>query len=286
MKSILFFSLCFVLYVCMIVSLILKARDIAKNTKKYDVIPGYERYRNSVWYEHGNIRYGKHYHASLIIGIGSLIVFVFLYYQLGVLIQKHYFLPANAFYLQSYQLYIGAIACIFFQIIFSVWISFHSKAPICIANSLYAFNDPKRSDSWAKLTLYMLIVCSLCLPVMAVSINAYSYADDEKIVTHRFLSIEEETIPYDTIVSGQTTYSSNTEQTKFDFAYHIYLQDGTQMNIGEFGNKAVVHLHSIMQERNIPIQYGQMNAVTYQLIKQTCQDSTVQMVDECYVVIP
>ncbi|MBQ5866683.1 MAG: hypothetical protein IIW56_08415 [Oscillospiraceae bacterium] len=285
MKSILFFSLCFVLYVCVIVALILKARDIAKNTKKYDVIPGHERYRNSVWYESGNIRHGKHYRASLILGIGSLFAFVFLYYQLGVLIQKHYFLPVDVVYLQSSQLYIGAIACMFFVIIFEGWISFHSKASICIANSLYMLNDPRRSDSWAKLTLYMLIVCILCLPVMAISINAYSYADDEKIVTHKFLSIEEEIIPYDTIVSGQTSFSSNKAQSEFDFDYHIYLQDGTRMNLMEFGNRGVVHLDAIFQEWNIPIQYGQMNSVTYQLIKQTCNDSTVQMVDECYVVV-
>lgn len=286
MKSILFLSLCLIVYVCIIVSLIFKAKDIIKNTKKYDVIPGYEKYRNSFWYERKYNRYGKHYYASLIIGIVSLISCVPIYLLLGTLIQKHLLLPTNAFFLQSYQLYIGGIACIFFQIIFEFWFSFHSKAPICIANSLYAFNSDKRSDSWAKLTLSMLIVCVLCLPIMAISINAYSYADDEKIVTHNFLSIEEEKIPYDTIVSAETTYSSNNKYTEFDFAYHILLQDGRRINIMEFGNKAVLYLHSIIKQKNIPIIYGEIDAITYQLIKQTCKESTIQIVDKCFVIVP
>ncbi len=286
MRSILFLSVCLIVYVCVIVSLILKAKDIVNNTKKYDVIPGYEKYRNSFWYERKYNRYGKHYYAYLIIGIVSLVSCVSIYLLLGALIQKYFLLPTNTFFLQSFQLYIGAIACIFFQIVFELWISFHSKASICIANSLYAFNSDKRSDSWAKLTLFVLIVSILCLPIMAISINAYSYADDEKIVTHNFLSIEEVKIPYDTIVSAETTYSSNTKHTEFDFSYHILLQDGTRINIMEFGNRGALYLHSMIQQHGISIVYGEIDAITYQLIKQTCKESTIQLVDKCYIIVP
>lgn len=286
MRSILFLSLCLIAYVCIIVSLIFKTKDIVKHSKKYDAIPGYEKYRNSFWYERKYNRYGKHYYASLIIGIVSLISCVPIYLLLGTLIQKHFLLPTNAFFLQSSQLYIGGVACIFFQIIFEFWISFHSKASICIAYSLYAFNSKKRSDSWAKLTISMLIVCVLCLPIMAISINSYSYADDKEIVTHNFLSIEEVKIPYDTIISAETTWSSNKKQTEFVFSYHIILQDGTQINIMEFGNKGALYLHSMIQQHGIPIIYGEIDAITYQLIKQTCKESTIQIVDKCFVIVP
>lgn len=286
MRSILFLSVCLIAYFCIILSLILKAKDIIKNTKKYDVIPGYEKYRSSFWYERKYNRYGKHYYASLIIGIVSLFSCVPIYLLLGTLIQKHFLLPTNTFFLQSSQLYIGATACIFFQLIFEFWISFHSKASICIANSLYAFNSDKRSDSWAKLTISMLIVCVLCLPIMAISINSYSYANDKEIVTHNFLSIEEVKIPYDTIVSAETTYSSNNKHTEFDFFYHILLQDGTQINIMEFGNEGALYLHSMIQQHDIPIVYGEIDAITYQLIKQTCKESTIQLVDKCFVIVP
>jgi len=286
MKSILFLLFCFIGYVVIIAFLIVKAKDISRNPARYEVIPGYQKYRNSFWYERKYNRYGKHYHASLIIGLISLIFCFPAYILFGFLIRKYLLLPPGAFYLRTYQLYIGGIACVFFQIFFELWISFHSKAPICIANSLYVFQHDNRSSSWAKLTRSMLITCILCLPIMFISIHAYSYADEEKIVTHNFLSIEETRIPYDTIVSAETAYTTNEEYTEFHFSYHILLQNGTRINIMDFGTEGVLYLHPRIQQQNIPITYGQINSVTHELIKRTCKDSTIELVESCFVIIP
>lgn len=277
--------LCLIAYSAIIVILILKARDIAINPKKYSEIPGYQKYQNSFWYERKNNRHGKHYYASLIIGITSLIFCVSTYFLVGALIQKHFFLPPNAFFLPSYQLYLGGIACMFFQIIFEYWICFHSRASICIADTLYAFHSENRSDSWTKLTYSMLIACALCLPIMAISINAYSYADNEKIVTHNFLSIQETEIPYHSIVSAETSYTSNAKCTEFDFSYHILLQNGTRINITEFGTKGTLYLHSMIQQQKIPILYGKIDGITYERIQKYCNESEVALVKKCFSIV-
>lgn len=286
MKSMMFLSLCFIVYILIIIFLVFKMKDISNNPKKYDVIPGYEKYRNSFWYENRYHRYGKHYYASLIIVILSLISAPLLYLLSGTLIQKYFLIPSNTVYLQSYQLILGCLPLLYFQIVFTFWISLHSKAPICIANSLYTFHSFKRSEAWKKQVISMLIVCILCLPVMAVCINGYCYANDEKIVTHNFLSLEENSIPYDTVVSAETTYKSNDNYTNFKFFYRITLQDGTQMNIMEFGKEGVLYLHSMFLQHDVPIKYGKIDPITYELMKRYCNSSTIQIVDNCFAVVP
>ena len=54
----------------------------------------------------------------------------------------------------------------------------------------------------------------------------------------------------------------------------------------EFGNEGALYLHSIIQQHDIPIVYGEIDAITYQLIKQTCKESTIQLVDKYFVIVP
>ena len=286
MKLILFLTLCLLGYIAGIVFLIRKLRDIASHPKKYDEIPGYESYRRSFWYEREYRRYGKHYYASLIWGVSFLILGFLGYLPLISLIQKICFLPPGAYYLASPLRLDGCVPWLFFLIGLDYWICYHSTAPICIANTLYAFNSPRRSTDWKKLTAMMLVFWILCFPIIALSASCCSYADSDRIVTQDSLLPVERHIPYASIVSIETGFTTNSSMTEFSFTYEILLTDGTKLDLMEFGAADTLYLHGTLMEHQIPITRGTVDALTSAAIWQRCGRNTVAYVRECYTFLP
>ena len=93
MKNHLFVIVVAILYVCIIVLLVRKAKDIFHHPEKYNVIKGWKEYRSSFWYEPlSEYRYkfrSKNYVAPIIVGIPSMLGTLISYFFLGFLIQKY-----------------------------------------------------------------------------------------------------------------------------------------------------------------------------------------------------
>lgn len=285
MRNIIYWTICVILYITVLVRLVLRRRDIVANPKKYADIPGWDKYRRSCWYERGYHRYGKHYHAGLLFEIPGLFLFSFAYHLAGTLIQKHLLIPRDALFLSSPGLMIGVIACIFFYIYFADYLCFRSKRPMLIAARLYAHSSDTNPAAWRKMTTGLLTVSVLCLPVMLYSVSTWSYADSEALVTHRIWSPEAQVIAYDTIVSAETGWSANDGQTEFFLSYELTLEDGTSMELNDyFGETSLARLHALLMEQNVPFTPGEVDAQTYERMKLACGASAMELIDAAFLV--
>jgi hypothetical protein len=52
----------------------------------------------------------------------------------------------------------------------------------------------------------------------------------------------------------------------------------------EFGAKGTRYVHAMLQQYDIPITYGKIDTVTYELMKQFCKESTLELVEDFFVV--
>ncbi len=286
MKSVIFLSLCAAGYVLLLGWIIWKLKDIGANPKKYNVIHGGEKYRDSFWYERGYKRYGKHYYASLYVGIPWIMLFPNLYIFLGKWVQKLLFVPEGTRMLSSNGLAIGAIACTFFSFGLIEFILFYGKFPIMVAARLYfAGQCEHQPTAWKNMFATLLVCSALCLPVMALGLNAYSYADEEKIVTHTLISPMAEEIPYESIESGTTDYSCNKNYTEFSLHYEITLEDGTELWVDDFGTEGMRYINAMLQKYQVPVEYGEIDRIIYEALKRNCNDKDMTLIDSCLTIV-
>ncbi len=279
MKSVMFLGLCGIGYVGFIGWIIFKLRDISRHPKKYNVIHGWERYHESYWYERSPERYGKNYYAGLYVGIPMLFLTVLLYARLGSLLQKHWLIPRDAQPLASSGLGIGAIASIFFSVGLSQFLAFYGKSPMLVAARLsFAGRDEHQPTAWKNMFTWLLVLSLVCLPIMAMGVHSCNYADEEKIVTHSLFSVTAREIPYDTIEAGATTYVCDGGFTEFSLTYRITLEDGTQLQVD--GETGMAYIDARLREKGIPVTYGEIDGVTYGLLKQKCNDSDVSLIED------
>ncbi len=282
MKSVVFLALCAVGYALLIFWLLKKLEDISANPRKYDVIHGWDRYRRSFWYDSKCKRYGKHYYASLIVFIPIFMVMFWLYPVLGMVVQKLLLIPKGARRLSSAGVYIGNIAAVFFSIGLIQFFSFYGKWPVVVAARLYASgSDDDQPKAWKKMFLWMLVLSAICLPVMAVGINAYSYADQEKIVTHHTFSLVAEEIPYQSVESAATSYTSNEKCTEFSLKYTLTLKNGKKLSVDDFGVDGVQYIDKMLRKNRIPVVYGEMDFATYEQLKKNCDDEAIKLIESC-----
>ena len=290
MKSGIFLTLSLIGYIAFIVCNVYKLKDIARNPQQYETVKGKERYRKSFWYESGYKRYGKNYHAGLILFIPFMLLLPLLYLIFGFLVQRYLLIPAEATYLCSTGLFIGVLGAQFFTISLSQIVLFYVNAPIFVAARLYCAGCTVKSDSddylkaWKKSILVLLVIGIICLPILAIGINAYSYADEDKIVTHGVFSLQEKQIPYDMVISRETSYSYDEEDDTFEFQYIIVLSDGKEMDLYDFGPRGVCYIDTMLNRHNVIISHGRVDKDTYEQMKSVCDEMSLKFVDQCLIV--
>lgn len=284
MRSGIFLTLCVMGYIAFIVWNVYKLKDIARNPQKYETVKGKERYRRSFWYESGYKRYGKNYHAGLILFIPAMLLLPLLFYVFGFLIQSYLLVPTKAIYLRSTGLLIGVLGAQFFTISLTQVVLFYVNSPIFVAARLYSSSAKTHVKAWRDTILLLLVMGIICLPIMAIGINAYSYADEEKIVTHGVFSLQEQQIPYDTVISGETSYSYDEEDDTFEFEYTIVLTDGSELDISDFGPNGATYIDRMLQKYGVATAYGTVDADTYEQMKSVCDENTMKFVDQCFTV--
>lgn len=284
MRSGIFLTLCVMGYIAFIVWNVYKLKDIARNPQKYETVKGKERYRRSFWYESGYKRYGKNYHAGLILFIPAMLLLPLLFYVFGFLIQSYLLVPTKAIYLRSTGLLIGVLGAQFFTISLTQVVLFYVNSPIFVAARLYSSSAKTHVKAWRDTMLLLLVMGIICLPIMAIGINAYSYADEEKIVTHGVFSLQEQQIPYDTVISGETSYSYDEEDDTFEFEYTIVLTDGSELDISDFGPNGATYIDRMLQKYGVATAYGTVDADTYEQMKSVCDENTMKFVDQCFTV--
>lgn len=286
MRNIMFLSICFIGYIAFILWCVYKLKDISRNPKKYDKVKGREKYAKTFWYEPWYKRYGKHYHASLIIGILCVPLLTNLYSIIGKAIQHFLLTPVDAQFLQSVGTTIGAIPALFLAIAVWQFVLFSVNRPIFIAARLYVA-DPSDNyvKAWRNVYLWLLVLGALCVPIMAVGINANSYADEEKIVTHGHFSLVEREILYESIEAGTTWYSTNENHTEFTFHYRITLEDGTEFTISDFDSEGTRYIDSMLRHKGVPVDYEEIDTVTYELMKKVCSEEKLKQVEYYFVLV-
>ena len=286
MRNIIFLSICLIGYIAFILWCVYKLKDISRNPKKYDKVKGRDKYAKSFWYEPWYKRYGKNYHASLITGIPCIPLFMYLYSLVGKAIQRFLLTPADSLFLQSVGTTIGACGALFFAIAVWQFLLFSVNCPIFVAARLYVAHPPDNYvKAWRNVYLWLLVLGILCLPIMAVGINANSYADEEKIVTHGHFSLAKREIPYEAIEAGTTWYSSNENHTEFTFHYTITLEDGTEFAISDFDSEGTRYIDSMLREKGVPVDCEEIDTVTCELMKKVCSEEKLKEVEYYFVLV-
>ena len=107
---------------------------------------------------------------------------------------------------------------------------------------------------------------------------------EEKIVTHGVFSLREKQIPYDTVISGETSYSYDEEEDTFEFRYTIVLVDGSELDISDFGPNGATYIDRMLQKYGVATAYGTVDADTYEQMKSVCDENTMKFVDQCFTV--
>ena len=282
------FSLCYIAFISWNVC---KLRDIRNNPQKYKNVKGAEAYQKSSWFEIPSKQHGKHYWASLILGIPLFLAFPGVYQCVANFVQRNLLIPSDLLPLQSPGVMIGIIGAMFLGIAVEQFILFSVNKPVFVAARLYFAGCTIKSDAddylkaWKKTILLLLVMGIICLPIMAIGINAYSYADEEKIVTHGVFSLQEREILYTSVVSGETCYTYDEKEDAFSFEYHIILADGSEMELVDFGVNGAIYIDSHLRQYGIQIHYGVMDAETYQHVKKICDLKTIQFVEQCFSII-
>ena len=281
------FSLCYIAFISWNIH---KLRDIRHNPANYKKVKGAELYQKSSWFEVPSKQHGKHYWASLIVGIPIFLAFCVVSFCVPSMVQKNLLIPADFVPLQSPGALISTIGALFLSIAMEQLVLFSINKPIFVAARLYWAGCTFKSNSddylkaWKNAFLLLLVIGIICLPVMAIGINAYSYADEEKIVTHGVFSLQEREILYTSVVSGETCYTYDEKEDAFSFEYHITLADGSEMELVDFGVNGARYIDSHLRQYGILIHYGVMDAEIYAHVKNVCDNQTLQFVEQCFSV--
>ena len=227
-------------YVIFTVWLIRRLKDIKKNPRKYDIIPGFEKYKKSEWYWPTYKEYtqsdppsfsGFAYVVPLTI-LMALSLGPFYYYQeLSQLLFSsnesavYFFVSKNGTFLAMGSLTVYSIA------LSDYWIML-SKRPIAICNNLHTiFRRDTRSTAWRKMTTIVLVLTIITCPLHLLCFASTGYADSAKIVYRPYLSVHERILYYSDVKSVERIYDDRGREK------HCFLVDqgGESLDICNFG---------------------------------------------------
>lgn len=265
MSTTIYLALSAVVYFAVLAALIRRRRDIVAHPKKYAEVPGWERYRWSMWYEREHQRYGKHYRATLYYEIPGLILFLVGYMLLGTLIQKYLLIPRGALFLDSGNLLFGVIAGVFYFISFGDYLSFHSRRPLLIAARLYTHSLDKHEVAWRKMITTFTVMSALCLPVMLYAVSGWSCAGPEGLYFRDLIPAREREYRYEEMVLLRTDWSANDGRTEFSYTYALTMEDGTVLELTDcLSLGAICDVHQLLMEQSIPFQPAAIDEASYE----------------------
>lgn len=203
--------MCYVLlaiYILWIIFLLLRLRDIKRNPKKFDVIPGYDKYEQSEWYWPPKKMYGKTDPpdaCGAINGIAFILISGFLELTLYLIISfSRPSLPHDGSTIRFVCSRGGPFVILAVFIVLSISLSDYllmfSKKPMAICWSVHhIFRTEDRSVAWKRMTVIVLIASLIACPFHVLAVKDCGYADDEKIIFSPYLSLRDKEIKYDEI---------------------------------------------------------------------------------------
>ena len=231
----------FVLYIVFAAWLIHRLKDIKKNPRKYDAIPGFEKYKKSRWYwptyeeyEHGDPPSYSGFAGVIPLIFWMVVFLVPLAYCPDWL--HRFFLqekPIVCFYVSTWGTFLAMGAfCAYFTTLTDYSIMF-SKRSIAICNNLHTiYRNDTRSTAWRKMTTIVLVITIIACPLHLLCLASTGYADSEKIVYRPYFAIHERTLFYDDVQRVERIYN---EKGRVKHCYLIS-KDGESIDIADFGS--------------------------------------------------
>ncbi len=231
-------------YAVFITLLIRRLKDIKKDQRKYDIIPGFEKYKKSKWYWPTYKEYTQSDPPSFS-GFAAVVpLTVLMALSLGLL----YYYPnlsqllfssneTSVYFFVSLTgefLAMGALT-VYSAVLSDYWIMF-SKRPIAICNNLHTFfRRDTRSTAWRKMTTIVLVLTIITCPLHLFCLANTGYADNEKIVYRPYLSMQERVLYYSEVKRVERVYDEKGREK------HCFLVDqgGESLDICHLGNAKV-----------------------------------------------
>ena len=288
MTTMLYYLAAAALYAGMMTLLIRELRDIIRNPKKHDEIPGWSRYRHSFWFEHsGRYRrpWSKHYWAGIIFGIPFFVAGCFALYVAGTWLQSALFIPQGATRLRTDGVMLGMLFGGFWVILLGAWLSYHSASPVAIALSQQWFGG-KRHQQKLKASIGMVLATALFIPAMALGIESYAYATDEGFVVNRYFSV----VPVEAVYgecTAETTWRFNRGQDECYFSYRVTLPDGSTLDLvkacGENWAR-LGDLHARLTAVGVELRRGMIDPESRQIIEGLVDAADLASIEGYFIV--
>ena len=215
-------------YVIFTVWLIRRLKDIKKNPRKYDIIPGFEKYKKSEWYWPPKKEYSK---TDMPDSSGLAVVIPLIVFMALFLVSLAYFpdwsrrfllqgKPTVCFYMSTWGAALAMLTLCAYSVALSDYSIMFSKRPIAICNNLHQiFRKDDRSVAWRKMTTIVLVITIISCPLHLLCLASTGYADSEKIVYRPYLALQERTLFYDDVQSVERIYDEKGREEHCYLAY-------------------------------------------------------------------
>lgn len=264
-ENIIFLFVGLVIYIGILILMGIELKDVLVNGEKYIRISGWNKYKNSIWYEKisdAQKRNSKSALASLIVWGVAVSVGLTGYWKGSSFIQEVLFVPkeAETLFLESKT---WMIIIVFIWIfVMTGWLSFHSSVPIMIAVSRTFYPYRRRYDAWKNMLLITLPTSVIALFFIILSINSYSYLDADKIVINRFFSLTETEYLYTDIEYVESSYDirKSKRNTNYVFEYVLNMNDGKHIKYED--KETVKKVHRMCLKKNVDIRKEEISFST------------------------
>ena len=219
-------------YILSCVVLCARLLAIRKNPEKYNVIPGYEAYKQSKYFWPHSMSYGKHEHPDRILAgtMWLIAVLPFLYiYSIHYAYSTESIQPCDTFCFVG--LYGGFLQiCIVFLASFvaASYLALFSKRPADICYTLFHMGHEKtRQAQWFKWTLYLLVLLLLLCPLHLYSLTHGGYVNNSELVYYDGIS-EKTALQFSEIESYEIIYQDSSREV---IGYVIESDSGKQIDL-------------------------------------------------------
>ncbi|MCI6486501.1 MAG: hypothetical protein MSA25_00340 [Clostridiales bacterium] len=248
--------------------LVHRLKQIQKNPKKFDTIPGYEEYCKSIWYWPPYREFGKGTPPDNcgVPATGVTFILLSCWYILSSILYIQLMVRARGGEYSFTPTYVS-LTCWILSVLFSGFLSDYatmfSKRPVAICCNLHTiFRKDSRSTAWAKMTKIALVSTIFMFPFRLAMLHNYGYVDSEKLVYTPVFSLHEQVFEYDEITQIETIYNEDGSKVKHCYIYNdegkrfdlaaSYSEDGNQFEVITYvAEHLSVELQAELQENSI-----------------------------------
>lgn len=222
------------LWLSLIAYLLWRLRDIKKNPKKYDAIPGYEKFLHSPWYWDPKKEFSRldPPPGSRFAGAECFLLTLALFGALPYLLEDICPIKGFFFTFSAPAFFLFMITAALMAAVMSFFAPLHIKTPRYICFNLhYVFKGKPRSFAWKRLTGLALCAALVSFPLYMLSINSFLVADEEKMTYSRFFPPHQCVMRYEDITDAKLSYAKNGEPESCVFVsedgstFPIYVDD-------------------------------------------------------------